>query len=91
MITHHALMAQSLARELGLPDAAADALGCAYEQWDGKGWPGRPVGRGDPAPRPGSPSSRSSSRWRTGRAGPRRRASSRGGAAAASSTRPSRR
>ena len=48
MITHHALMAQSLARELGLPDAAADALGCAYEQWDGKGWPGRRSGAAIP-------------------------------------------
>ncbi len=40
MINQHAALAQSLARELGLSDAVAAALGSAYEQWDGRGWPG---------------------------------------------------
>ena len=44
MITHHAEMARSLAAELRLPAEVMDALGAAYEQWDGKGWPGRQSG-----------------------------------------------
>jgi len=40
MIDHHALMARTLAEQLGLSDAVLDAVGAAYEQWDGKGWPG---------------------------------------------------
>ena len=40
MIAHHAAMAQALAEQLGLSDDVLDALGSAYEQWDGRGWPG---------------------------------------------------
>ena len=41
MIAHHAAIARSLGEQLGLPDAVLEALGTAYEQWDGKGWPGK--------------------------------------------------
>ncbi len=44
MINHHAALAVSLAEQLGLPDAVLEAVGCAYEQWDGRGWPGRRAG-----------------------------------------------
>ncbi len=40
MIAHHAAMARSLAAELELPDGVLEALDAAYEQWDGRGWPG---------------------------------------------------
>ncbi len=40
MLDHHADLARSLAEQLGLPEAVLDAVGAAYEQWDGKGWPG---------------------------------------------------
>ena len=40
MVEHHAAMARSLGEQLGLPAAVLDALGHAYEQWDGRGWPG---------------------------------------------------
>jgi HD-GYP domain-containing protein (c-di-GMP phosphodiesterase class II) len=40
MITHHAAMTRTLGEELGLPDQVLDALGAAYETWDGRGWPG---------------------------------------------------
>ncbi len=40
MITHHARMAWTLSRQLGLPDEVSEALLGAYEQWDGRGWPG---------------------------------------------------
>jgi HD-GYP domain-containing protein (c-di-GMP phosphodiesterase class II) len=40
MIAHHAAIARSLGEQLGLPDEVLDALGGAYEQWDGHGWPG---------------------------------------------------
>ena len=40
MIAQHALLARRLAEQLGLPAAVQSALGAAYEQWDGKGWPG---------------------------------------------------
>jgi HD-GYP domain-containing protein (c-di-GMP phosphodiesterase class II) len=40
MISHHAAMARSLGEQLGLPEAVLEALGGAYEQWDGHGWPG---------------------------------------------------
>ena len=44
-----------------------EGVGAAYEQWDGRGWPG--VLKGDAIrSRRGSPSSRSSWRWRTGSA-----------------------
>jgi len=40
MIEHHAAIARSLGEELGLTAGVLDALGAAYEQWDGRGWPG---------------------------------------------------
>jgi HD-GYP domain-containing protein (c-di-GMP phosphodiesterase class II) len=40
MIAHHAAMARTLGDQLGLPSEVLDALGGAYEQWDGRGWPG---------------------------------------------------
>ncbi len=40
MIAGHAALAKALAAELGLADSVCTALGVAYEQWDGKGWPG---------------------------------------------------
>ena len=65
MIAQHAAMARALAEQLGLPDAVLDALGAAYEQWDGRGWPGRARGATRCRWRRGSRSSRSSSRSRT--------------------------
>src|SRR5690349_3907288 len=41
MIAHHAAMARRLGEQLGLAAPVLDALGNAYEQWDGRGWPGR--------------------------------------------------
>jgi hypothetical protein len=40
MIAHHAAMARTLGDQLGLPGEVLDALEGAYEQWDGRGWPG---------------------------------------------------
>jgi hypothetical protein len=48
VITHHAEMARSLAAELQLPAEVIDAVAAAYEQWDGKGWPGRRAGEAVP-------------------------------------------
>ena len=39
MISQHARLARVLAEQLGLP-AVVRELGAAYEQWDGRGWPG---------------------------------------------------
>ena len=50
MISHHAEMARALASELGLPADVLDALGAAYEQWDGRGWPGERAGEAIPRP-----------------------------------------
>jgi HD-GYP domain-containing protein (c-di-GMP phosphodiesterase class II) len=44
MIELHAKLAQNLARQLELPPAVADAVGAAYEQWDGHGFPGMLAG-----------------------------------------------
>jgi HD-GYP domain-containing protein (c-di-GMP phosphodiesterase class II) len=44
MINHHAALAVSLAQQLGLSDTVQEAVGCAYEQWDGHGWPGGRAG-----------------------------------------------
>jgi HD-GYP domain-containing protein (c-di-GMP phosphodiesterase class II) len=44
MIEHHAAMARTLGEELGLADEVLAALGGAYEQWDGRGWPGELAG-----------------------------------------------
>ena len=41
MIAHHAAMARCLGEQLELPEPVLAALGPAYEQWDGRGWPGR--------------------------------------------------
>jgi HD-GYP domain-containing protein (c-di-GMP phosphodiesterase class II) len=40
MISRHAQLAQTLAEQLGLPAGISGAIGAAYEQWDGRGWPG---------------------------------------------------
>jgi HD-GYP domain-containing protein (c-di-GMP phosphodiesterase class II) len=48
MVAHHAELARSLAEQLGLPNAVLEAIGAAYEQWDGKGWPGRLQGEDVP-------------------------------------------
>jgi HD-GYP domain-containing protein (c-di-GMP phosphodiesterase class II) len=40
MIASHARMARSLAEQLHLPGAVVAGVGSAYEQWDGRGWPG---------------------------------------------------
>jgi HD-GYP domain-containing protein (c-di-GMP phosphodiesterase class II) len=48
MIDHHAAMAQALADQLGLRSDIGAALGAAYEQWDGRGWPGELKGAGVP-------------------------------------------
>ena len=41
MISHHAAIARSLGEQLELPVDVLDALGSAYEMWDGRGWPGK--------------------------------------------------
>ncbi len=48
MISHHAALARMLAEQLGLGDDVQEAVGASYEQWDGKGWPGKL--RGDVVP-----------------------------------------
>ncbi len=40
MISQHARLARTLAEQLDLPGQVRDAIGAAYEQWDGRGWPG---------------------------------------------------
>jgi len=40
MISQHARLARTLAEQLGLPGAVRESVGAAYEQWDGRGWPG---------------------------------------------------
>jgi HD-GYP domain-containing protein (c-di-GMP phosphodiesterase class II) len=50
MIRQHAAMARALGEELGLSDDVLDALGAAYEQWDGRGWPGELKGDDVPLP-----------------------------------------
>jgi HD-GYP domain-containing protein (c-di-GMP phosphodiesterase class II) len=40
----HAKLARTLAEQLGLPEAVLDAVGSAYEQWNGRGWPGKLAG-----------------------------------------------
>lgn len=40
MIAAHARLAKGLAEQLGLSKSVAEAVGAAYEQWDGRGWPG---------------------------------------------------
>ena len=48
MISHHAAISRAMAEQLGLPDEIGEALGGAYEQWDGRGWPGDLEGDGVP-------------------------------------------
>jgi HD-GYP domain-containing protein (c-di-GMP phosphodiesterase class II) len=48
MISGHARLAKGLAEQLQLPEAVRDALGSAYEQWDGNGWPGLLAGAAIP-------------------------------------------
>ena len=48
MIEHHAALARGLAEQLGLPEVVQEAVGTAYEQWDGKGWPGNLSGEAIP-------------------------------------------
>ena len=40
MIADHAALARGLAEQLGLSETVQRSVGTAYEQWDGKGWPG---------------------------------------------------
>jgi HD-GYP domain-containing protein (c-di-GMP phosphodiesterase class II) len=44
MVASHAKLAQALASELALPTAVREAVGSAYEQWNGHGWPGKLAG-----------------------------------------------
>jgi HD-GYP domain-containing protein (c-di-GMP phosphodiesterase class II) len=48
MIAQHARLARMLAEQLDLPAEVRDAIGAAYEQWDGRGFPGEL--RGDAVP-----------------------------------------
>ena len=48
MISQHARLARTLAEQLGLSEQVREAVGAAYEQWDGRGWPG--VLKGDAIP-----------------------------------------
>jgi HD-GYP domain-containing protein (c-di-GMP phosphodiesterase class II) len=48
MISHHAALARMLAVQLGLGDDVQEAVGASYEQWDGKGWPGKLRGNAVP-------------------------------------------
>ncbi|HEY2551583.1 MAG TPA: HD domain-containing phosphohydrolase [Streptosporangiaceae bacterium] len=49
MILQHARLARMLAEQLGLSGAVSEAVGAAYEQWDGRGWPGDLKGAAVPA------------------------------------------
>jgi HD-GYP domain-containing protein (c-di-GMP phosphodiesterase class II) len=40
MISQHAKLAQTLAEQLELPGMVREGVGAAYEQWNGRGWPG---------------------------------------------------
>jgi HD-GYP domain-containing protein (c-di-GMP phosphodiesterase class II) len=50
MVSHHASIARLLGEQLGLPAPVLEALGAAYEQWDGHGWPGERKGVDVPLP-----------------------------------------
>jgi HD-GYP domain-containing protein (c-di-GMP phosphodiesterase class II) len=50
MVEHHAAIARTLGEQLTLPQAVLDALGSAYEQWDGRGWPAKLRGEQVPLP-----------------------------------------
>jgi len=49
MISQHARLARTLAEQLDLPGQVRAAVGAAYEQWDGRGWPGDLRGEAVPA------------------------------------------
>ena len=83
MIAQHSALARRLAEQLGLSEAVQEAVGASYEQWDGKGWPGRAAGRCHPGGvkagpdrrvhRGGAPHRRHRARrWRWPRSGPGR-------------------
>lgn len=40
MISQHARLTRTLAEQLDLPGQVCEGVGTAYEQWDGRGWPG---------------------------------------------------
>jgi HD-GYP domain-containing protein (c-di-GMP phosphodiesterase class II) len=48
MIAHHAAMARMLGEQLELSGEVLAALGAAYEQWDGRGWPNGAEGEAVP-------------------------------------------
>jgi HD-GYP domain-containing protein (c-di-GMP phosphodiesterase class II) len=48
MVAHHAAIARTMAEQLALPEAVVEAVGAAYERWDGRGWPGELEGEGVP-------------------------------------------
>jgi HD-GYP domain-containing protein (c-di-GMP phosphodiesterase class II) len=48
MVRSHADIARTLAEQLELPVGVHDAIGGAYEQWDGRGWPGELEGEDVP-------------------------------------------
>jgi HD-GYP domain-containing protein (c-di-GMP phosphodiesterase class II) len=48
MINLHAKLARDLAAQLSLPPAVVNAIGSAYEQWDGRGFPGLLAGEAIP-------------------------------------------
>ena len=50
MFAHHAAVARLLAEQLGLREAVGEAIDAAYEQWDGRGWPGDRKGEAVPLP-----------------------------------------
>jgi len=50
MISQHAQLAQTLADQLGLSAEIREAIGAAYEQWDGRGWPGKLKAEAVPVP-----------------------------------------
>lgn len=44
----HCEVGQMLSRRIGLGDSVLQALGCAFERWDGKGWPNGLAGEAIP-------------------------------------------
>jgi HD-GYP domain-containing protein (c-di-GMP phosphodiesterase class II) len=48
MIAHHAAIARTMAEQLSLPGEVVEAIGAAYERWDGRGWPGELEGEDVP-------------------------------------------
>jgi HD-GYP domain-containing protein (c-di-GMP phosphodiesterase class II) len=47
-VNAHAKLARTLAQNLGLAGEVLDGLGAAYEQWNGRGWPGERAGEAIP-------------------------------------------